>query len=161
MNPVRERRLYTDLTAAEAACLASRRRIVLDEAIGDPPDRYHFRFRCVGITRLEGDQPVYAEEHRVYIQFPPLYPAQPPLVRLLTPVIHPHIWPNGVVCLGGWRPTEKLDSLLQRVGDLLTYAPAALNWRSVADDCAAAWARRHQDLFPIDQPLFAAIPSEM
>lgn len=161
MNPVRERRLLSDLAAAEAACRASRQRIVLDEAVGDPPAAFHFRFRCVGVVGLEGDRAVYGEEHRVYVRFPPLYPAEPPTVQMLTPVVHPHVWPNGTMCLGTWRVTEKLDSLLQRIGDMLTYAPAALNWRSVADDRAAAWARQHQELFPLDQPLFTAVPVQM
>jgi len=161
VNAVRDRRLRSDLLAAKAACSASRHRIVLDEALGDPPTSYHFRFRCLGITRVEGDEPVYAEEHRLFVQFPPMYPAKAPLLRMLTPVLHPHVWENGVVCYGSWRPNEKLDSLLQRVGDLLTYAPTGLNWRSVANDQAAAWAKRKLDLFPLDQPLFSTIPSQM
>jgi hypothetical protein len=71
------------------------------------------------------------------------------------------VWPNSTMCLGGWRVTDRLDHLLQRIGELLIYAPAALNWRSVADDRAATWARKHQDLFPLDQPLFSAIPTQM
>lgn len=161
MNPVQWQRLEEDYAAARAACQTSRHRIQMDEALGDPPTAYHFRFRCTGVARLQAEEPVFAEEHRLYVRFPPLYPAQPPVLRVLTPVVHPHIWANGVVCLGAWRPSEGLDILLQRVGDLLTYAPAALNWRSVANDDAARWARRHQDMFPLDVPLFAAVPSRM
>jgi ubiquitin-protein ligase len=161
VNPVRERRLRSDYTAARAVCMASRQRIVLEECLGDPPEAYHFVYHCLGVARMEGNTPVYAEQHRVFVQFPAQYPAQAPLLRILSPAVHPHVWANGVVCLGAWRPTEKLDSLLQRVGDILTYAPAALNWRSVANDEAAAWARQNLDLFPLDQPLFTAIPTQM
>jgi len=161
VNPVRERRLHSDLAAARAVCMASRQRIVLEDCVGDPPEAYHFLYHCLGVARVVGDKVDYAEQHRVFVQFPVLYPAQPPALRILTPVVHPHVWANGTVCLGTWRPTVKLDSLLQRVGDILTYAPTALNWRSVANDEAAAWARRNVDLFPLDQPLFTAIPAQM
>jgi ubiquitin-protein ligase len=161
VNPVRERRLRSDYTAARAVCMASRQRIVLEECIGDPPEAYHFLYHCLGLVRIDADTPIYAEQHRVFVQYPAQYPAQPPVLRVLSPIVHPHVWHNGTVCLGAWRPTEKLDSLLQRVGDILTYAPAALNWRSVANDEAAVWARQNLDLFPLDQPLFTAIPSQM
>jgi ubiquitin-protein ligase len=160
VNPVRERRLQSDYAAARAVCMASRQRIVIEECLGDPPEVYHLLYHCLGVARLDPNtnSPVFAEQHRVFVQFPAQYPAQPPLLRILSPVVHPHVWSNGTVCLGAWRPTEKLDSLLQRIGDILTYA---LNWRSVANDEAAAWARQNLDLFPLDSPLFTAIPSKM
>jgi ubiquitin-protein ligase len=161
MNAVRERRLHSDYTAAQAAVLASRRRIVIQEAFGDPPEKYQFLFCGQGIASLGPSGPVYREEHTVSVHFPNLYPAQAPIATMLTPVFHPHVWPNGTICIGAWKPTEKLDTLLQRIGDILIYAPAALNWRSVADDAAATWARQNLDLFPLDQPFFSAIPTRM
>ena len=161
MNAVRERRLHSDYKAAQAVVLASRMRIVIEEAFGDPPESYHFLFRCQGISSVSADGPVYSSEHRVAVRFPAMYPAQAPTATVLTPVFHPHIWQNGTVCLGSWKPVEKLDSLLQRIGAILIYDPAALNWRSVADDDAAVWARQNQELFPLDQPLFSAIPVQM
>jgi ubiquitin-protein ligase len=161
VNIVRERRLQSDFQAVRAACLVSRHRIVLEESIGKPPEAYHLLFRCVGLTAVIDGEAIYAEQHKVFIQFPPLYPALAPVIRVMTPLLHPHVWANGVVCLGSWRPSEKLDSVLQRVGEILIYAPSALNWRSVANDDAAAWARHNSDRFPLDQPLFTSIPSQM
>jgi ubiquitin-protein ligase len=161
VNAVKERRLLSDYNAAQAAVMTSRMRIVIEEALGQPPESYHFLFRCNSIAALHADEPVYRQEHRVSIKFPALYPAQAPIATILTPILHPHVWPNGTVCLGGWNPVEKLDSLLQRIGSILTYNPAALNWRSVANDMAATWAKQNQDLFPLDQPFFSAVPSQM
>jgi ubiquitin-protein ligase len=160
-NPVRERRLESDFIAAQAVVLASRQRIIIEESFGSPPASYHFLFRCRCVSKLTPDGPIYREEHRVNIQFSSGYPAQPPFAAMLTPAIHPHIWPNGTLCLGSWKPGEKLDSLLQRIGSILTYDPSALNWRSVADDSAAIWAKQNLDLFPLDQPFFSAIPFRM
>jgi ubiquitin-protein ligase len=78
---------------------------------------------------------------------------------MLSPLVHPHVWPNRVFCLGTWRPSEKLDSLLHRVASILTYDPAAINWRSVADDAAAAWARNNQKMLPLDRSFPAAVSS--
>lgn len=161
INRVRERRLESDFTAAQAVVLASRQRIIIEESFGSPPDSYHFLFRCRSVSKLISDVASYREEHRVSIQFSSGYPAQPPFATMLTPVVHPHIWPNGTLCLGSWNPGEKLDSLLQRIGSILIYDPAALNWRSVADDAVAIWAKRNMDLFPLDQPFFSAVPFQM
>jgi len=161
VNGVRERRLQSDHDAAQAAVLTSRMRILIEEKFGQPPERYHFIFRCQGIASVNVDGPVYLDEHRIAIQFPAMYPAQAPIATVLTPVFHPHVWSNGTVCLGNWKPTEKLDTLLQRIGNILIYDEAALNWRSVANDEAATWAKMNRDLFPLDQPLFAAIPAQM
>jgi ubiquitin-protein ligase len=161
VNAVRERRLHSDYAAAQAAVMTSRMRIVIEEAFGQPPEAYHFLFHCTSVAAVDSDRPVYRQEHRVSVKFPALYPAQAPIATILTPIVHPHIWPNGTVCLGSWRPVEKLDSLLQRIGSILTYNLAALNWRSVANDAAAMWAKQNQDLFPLDQPFFSAIPVRM
>jgi hypothetical protein len=108
MHPVRHRRLLSDLAAVQRFAAASEGRIVLQSAIGDPPESYVFIFRCRSL------------------------------------------------CLGTWKPHEKLDSLVQRIGSILCYDPTAINWRSVADDEAAAWARTHQHLFPLDHPFPSA-----
>jgi ubiquitin-protein ligase len=161
VNRVRERRLQSDFIAAQAVVLASRQRIIIEESFGSPPESYHFLFRCRCVSKLTSDAVLYGEEHRVSIKFSSGYPAQPPFATMLTSAVHPHIWPNGTLCLGSWKPGEKLDSLLQRIGAILTYDPAALNWRSVADDAAAIWAKQNLDLFPLDQPFFSAVPLRM
>lgn len=161
MNAVRERRLRSDYAAARAVVLASRMRIEIEEAIAPQPESYRFLFRCQGIASIDPEEPVYRSEHRVAVHFPALYPAQAPVATVLTPVFHPHIWPNGTVCLGKWSPAEKLDILLQRIGNILIYEISALNWRSVANDAAATWAKQNLDLFPLDQTLFSTIPVQM
>lgn len=152
MHPVRRRRLLSDLAAVQRLAAASEGRIVLQSASGDPPDSYVLVFHCRSLSALSPRGPVFTDQHHVKLHCLAAYPAQPPFATMLTPVVHPHIWPNRVLCLGSWKPHEKLDSLVQRIGSILCYDPVAINWRSVADDEAAAWARTHQNLFPLDHP---------
>ena len=152
MHPVRRRRLLSDLAAAQRVASASEGRIILQSAAGDPPESYVFLFRCRSLSALTPQGPVFTDQHFVRLQCSAAYPAQPPFATMLSPVIHPHIWPNSLLCLGTWKPHEKFDSLLQRIGSILCYDPSAINWRSVADDAAAAWARTQQHLFPLDHP---------
>lgn len=159
MHPVRRRRLQTDLLSAHAFIAASTGRVALLSSIGDPPESYVFEFRCRSLTALAPSGPVFADRHQVHLQYSAAYPAQPPFITMLSPLLHPHIWPNRVFCLGTWRPAEKLDHLLQRVAAILTYDPAAINWRSIADDSAVAWARAHAHLLPLDRPFPASVPS--
>jgi ubiquitin-conjugating enzyme E2 I len=61
----------------------------------------------------------------LYLEFPPTYPAQPPVARFRPPVPHLNIFPSGTVCLSildegdGWRPSMDLRQILVGVQDLL------------------------------------------
>lgn len=150
MHPVRRRRLVSDFYAAQTLCLAMGRRIVLENVTGDPPEGYIFAFQCRSLSTLGREGATYTQQQRVRLYLPAAYPAQAPLATILTPVLHPHIYPDRTFCLGSWRPQEKLDSLLLRIGSTLCFDPAAINPRSVADDDAAAWVRRNKELLPLD-----------
>jgi hypothetical protein len=161
MHPVRLRRLQTDLIAARAFVAASEGRVSILSTTGDPPDTYVLAFHCRSLVDITPSGPVFAQRHHVRFQCSAAYPAHPPFVTMLSPLLHPHIWPNRVFCLGTWKPSEKLDSLLHRVGSILCFDPAAINWRSVADDSAAPWARANQHLLPLDRPFPTAVPSDL
>ena len=152
MNTVRERRLRSDFDAAQAMVTESCGRLDMELHRGAPPESYVFIYNCRGLAEIIATGPVYSHTHRVRIQLPASYPAAPPIAAMLSPLFHPHVWPNRALCLGSWNPGEKLDSILGRIGAILTYDPDGLNWRSVANDAAASWARRHVHLFPLDKP---------
>lgn len=154
MSKVRDRRLGSDFAAAQAMAMDSHGRLRIEVVRGDPPESYVFVFRCRSLVDLTKRGPVYADSHRVRIQLTAEYPATPPFASMLSPLVHPHVWPNRTICLGVWNPTEKLDSVLGRIGSILTYDPAGLNWRSVVNDVAASWAQQHLGLLPLDR-LFA------
>jgi hypothetical protein len=154
MNPVRERRLRADHLAVETLCRGSNGRVLLEAAHGDPADTYLFLFRCRSVTALEAHGATFGQAHRIRVYLPAAYPAAAPVATALTPVAHPHVWPNRTVCLGAWSPSEKLDSVIQRIAALLIYEPSALNWRSVADERMVPWARAHMAEFPLGAALF-------
>ena len=150
MSTVRERRLRHDYEALVRLCQQSQQRITMERAEGDPPSVYVLVFHCRSVACLQDGQPLFTTRPRVRLQFPALYPAEPPQASVLSPIFHPHIWPNRMVCLGKWSPAEKLDSLVLRIASILVFDPAQFNWKSVANHEAAAWAQHHAQLFPLD-----------
>ena len=124
----------------------------VEQMLGDPPDRYVFRFTCRGIARVTAGEPLWAEQHLVAIVLPETYPTTAPLIEWLTPVFHPNIRADGqVVCIGSWYPAKTLDQLVLMLGDMIQYRNYAshdpLNLK------ASLWAMEHKDLFPVDRRL--------
>ena len=150
MSTVRARRLLHDHEALLRLAEPTHGRITLERAEGEPVSVYVLAFHCRSVACLQDGQPLYTTRPRVRIQFPAQYPAEPPQATVLSPIFHPHIWPNRMVCLGKWSPAEKLDSLVLRIASILVFDPAQFNWKSVANHEAAAWAQHNAQLFPLD-----------
>jgi hypothetical protein len=159
VSTVRTRRLRHDHEALLRLCEQTRQRIVLERVEGEPPGLYVLALHCRSVACLQDGQPLFTTRPRVRIQLPALYPAEPPQAAVLSPIFHPHIWPNRMVCLGKWSPAEKLDSLVLRIASILIFDPAQFNWKSVANHEAAAWAQHHPQLFPLDD-LFQPAPPQ-
>ncbi len=159
MSTVRERRLRHDHDALLRLCEQTHQRIAVERAEGNPPSVYVLALHGRSVACLQDGQPLYTTRPRVRIQFPAQYPAEPPQASVLSPIFHPHIWPNRMVCLGKWSPAEKLDSLVLRIASILIFDPAQFNWKSVANHEAAAWAQHHLQLFPLDD-LFQSLPQQ-
>ncbi|XP_033215477.1 ubiquitin-conjugating enzyme E2 T-like [Belonocnema kinseyi] len=64
---------------------------------------------------------------QLVVVIPDKYPFEPPRIRFSTPVYHPNIDQNGLICMdllkmppiGGWKPTITLENLLVAVQLLL------------------------------------------
>lgn len=151
MSIVRQRRLQADYERL-VKLVSVQPRLVIEATYGTPPEKYILAFRGRTIAELRGTVPVYCDRQRVKIEMPAEYPAVAPLVTVFGAIFHPHVWQkNNVVCLGSWNITESLDNFALRLYSLLQYHPEQLNWRSVANQEAAEWARRNQHLFPLDR----------
>ena len=161
MSLVRERRLRSDRDALMGFIAASGGRVTLEAQTGDPPDSYHLIFRCRSVVAIDGETATFGTVHRVRIYLPAQYPAAPPVASLRSPLMHPHVWDNGTVCLGAWNPAEKLDSVLARIAAILVWDRAGLNWRSVANEAAVPWARAHWDSLPLDESFPAGAKLEL
>jgi hypothetical protein len=130
--------------------------LVIEQAKGRPPDQYVLAYHCRTIERLDKGRPVYRELNRVEIKLPARYPApfDAPRVRMLTPIWHPHVYKNLVVCMGDWKTSEYLDVFALRLGALLQFEKEFFDMRDPANEEAIDWARRNLLLFPTDTRTF-------
>ena len=151
MHPARQLRLENDYLAVQSFVAAWAHFIALDQTQGSPPERYRFIFFLRSIAALPASGPVFGKRHFVDVHLPAAYPVQAPLITALTPLVHPHVYANGTLCLGGWQRSQPLDRLLARIVRVLSYEPQAINWQSVANPQAALWARGHVEMFPLER----------
>jgi hypothetical protein len=79
---------------------------------------------------------------------------------MLTPVWHPHVYKNLVVCMGDWTTSEYLDVFALRLGALLQFEKEFFDVRDPANEEAIDWARRNLLLFPTDTCTFRDDPPE-
>lgn len=151
MTSPRMRRLSADYEAVRALCRESS---ILDVSCsGDPPTTYLLKFTGRGLAFKPGTGIHEQMEHSVRVRLGSSYPRQIPELHWLTPIYHPNISANGLVCLGGyttnWVPSLKLDDLCQMLWDMIRYRnfdPA-----SPYNRMAAEWARAQRDyILPLD-----------
>jgi ubiquitin-protein ligase len=155
VSDVRDRRLSADYAKVRMLTERSGGRLVIESTRGHPPHVYALIYHCRGIEALRGDQPSYRREHRVQFLLPAAYPGDRPAVKVLTAVVHPHVFEySNDVCIGAWRISEHLDQLVLRIGAILQWDPQYFDFRSPANHAAATWARSHMHLFPLDTMTF-------
>lgn len=122
--------------------------IHLEQAFGNPPERYVVSYHVRGIECLREDRVVYRDYHEVEIELPGTYPRTPPICKMRTPIFHPNIEP-AIICIGDhWTAAERLCDLVVRIGEMITYQ--AHNIKSPLDGEAAMWTDLHQDILPVD-----------
>lgn len=150
MDNVRLRRLKSDHEAVRRLTYLHPR-ITIEGVFGNPPERYRLLFKVKSL-RERGEVIETATEHRLEVTMPRGYPRDAPLFRMLTPVFHPNVAPHAV-CIGdNWTAGEPLDSLIQRVGEILAYQ--SYNTKSPLNGRAAQWVHEHRDQLPIDPEEF-------
>ena len=156
MANARDLRLQSDYQHLRKLADQSGGTLEIEAVGGRPVDRYLLIYRCRGIERLDNGRPVYRDTHRVAIRLPSKYPAPiaPPVVQLLTPLYHPHVYSNLVVCMGSWQTSEFLDDFALRLGALLQYEREYLAIKDPANEEAVEWAKRNRILFPTDTCTF-------
>ncbi len=157
MANARDLRLQSDYESLQALAKGSGGTLIIDSARGVPPSEYQLTYRCRGIQSLKPDgKPLFRTVHKMRIRLPAKYPAPfaPPLVEMLTPLFHPHVYPNHTVCLGVWQTSEYLDELALRLGAMLQFDRRCLNIKDPANEKAVAWAQRNLILLPTDHCTF-------
>ena len=147
----RQRRLEADFRSVEE--LDAESSIFSFEASGSPPTRYRLRFDGPGICRDSGGEIQVIQKHEVIVELGASYPRMVPNLLWQTPVFHPNISNNGVVCLGGygthWVPSLKLDEMSTMLWDMIRYKNFDI--QSPYNRDAALWARDQRLYkFPLD-----------
>jgi len=90
-----------------------------------------------------GDGPYGAGAWEARLTFPPDFPRLPPLLRLVTRIHHPNVWPGGELCMhelgAGWKPDGGIPVLLTSLVSLLdgTHEPTVKHAANTA--VAAQW----------------------
>jgi hypothetical protein len=126
-------------------------------ASASTPDRYVATFHCKGLVREAGGTVAEANRFRVGIWFPSDYLRRAEPTQILTwleprRVFHPNI--SDVVpfiCIGRLSPGTRLVDILYQVFEIITYRKVTMREDDALNGAACAWARRNQDLFPIDR----------
>lgn len=133
MTDPRRARLESDAAGLARLAAESGGTIAIELAEGTPPTRWIVRLRCTGVTSIENEEPRFGKEHRAEVCLGAAYPLRPPEVRFLTPVVHPHVFPDGRLCVGQTGMTERLEDLVFRIGGILQWDPTLLDPASPAD----------------------------
>lgn len=114
-----------------------------------PPNRYIVTYTCKGIKMDELSKGIVTINfHQIEIYLPTTYPRVRPNLEWLTSIYHPNIGTNNQVCLGGWAPSESLDRLCVRLGEMIQYKN--FDEYDPINASAAAWALKNHDKLPID-----------
>ncbi len=151
MTSPRNRRLVADHQAVRQ--LVQQSELLDMSCSGDPPSTYLFRFQGRGLSLdAKGDlQEQWVHEVRVHLGAN--YPRMMPELHWLTPIFHPNISANGLVCLGGysthWVPSLRLDDLCLMLWDMIRYRNFDIS--SPYNRVAAEWAKTQRHfILPLD-----------
>jgi len=152
---IREKRLENDFKELTALVNSSGGKLVIISTQGQPPDKYVIEYYCRGIEKIQGTEPVFRNAHRVEITIGSSYPREKPNAKFLTPIFHPNVYSNLIVCLGSyWTMAETLTELVIRIGKIIQYSDDVLNLNSPANSVAKDWAKSNMRLFPVDTQTF-------
>lgn len=145
MSAPRIRRLAADYESVRAEFSGHPHVRVTPLGPQQPPEAYRVVYRLRGL-RLDGNQPVPADEHHVEIRLPLGYPREKPLCTPLTPLFHPNV--RDYYCIQDhWAAGQSLADTIAKIGGMIQYRD--YNPLSPLDALAARWASQNRHLFPL------------
>ena len=124
------------------------------ECSGKPPQKYELLFTGAGFYRDPKSGKIQVRhQHRVTVDLIASYPRMMPGLAWQTPIFHPNISTNGVVCMGGygsnWVPSLTLDEMITMLWDMIRYKN--FDSDSPYNREASAWVQQQTDFqLPID-----------
>ncbi|MEZ6093479.1 MAG: ubiquitin-conjugating enzyme E2 [Pirellulaceae bacterium] len=135
------------------SCLVRDSSILEADGRGNPPTQYRFRFHGRGLALDSHGNVISQDFHEVVVELGAAYPRMMPTLSWKTPIFHPNISNNGVVCLGGygthWVPSLTLAEMCSMLWDMIRMKNYDVD--SPYNREAAAWIRDQKVLtFPLD-----------
>ena len=125
------------------------------ESHGEPPDRYALDFRGRGIARRAAGRSAveFMELHQVEMRLPCDYPAVPPDLRWITPILHPNVSFSGFIQLRDlglpWDDSVTLDVVCERLWDVARLA--YMQWDRTTNSAARTWLEEQTAVsLPVD-----------
>jgi ubiquitin-protein ligase len=125
--------------------------IISWQAYGSPPHEYVVTFNIHSFINTS----LTRDEHRIRIILSPSHPFEKPVVMMheMVPIFHPHVWPDGKICIGGWDYREGLGSFVVKMARMFQYDPDLVDPYSIANYNAADWYYANPTLFPTDRQI--------
>lgn len=119
------------------------------QAYGTPPHEYIVTFNIRSYINASAIR----DQHNLRIILSPSHPFEKPVVMMyqMPPIFHPHVWPDGKVCIGGWDYREGLGSFVVKLARMFQYDPDLVDPYSIANYNAADWYYANPTLFPSDR----------
>jgi ubiquitin-protein ligase len=151
MSSPRVRRLMADHDSVRQLVQQS---TILDMSCsGAPASTYLFRYSGRGLAMDANGHLQEQWVHEVRVNLGANYPRVMPELHWLTPIFHPNISANGLVCLGGysthWVPSLRLDDLCLMLWDMIRYRNFDIS--SPYNRVAAEWAKTQRHfILPLD-----------
>lgn len=147
----RDRRLAADARAIST--LISQSSILTADAKGNPPNQYRFRYAGKGLAQDPEGKIVVQDQHEIWVELGAAYPRMMPTLHWKTPIFHPNISVNGIVCLGSygthWVPSLTLDKLCVMLWDIIRMENFDI--ANAYNRDAALWvSARKTSRFPLD-----------
>ena len=128
--------------------------IPVGESGGEPPQNYMAIFHCKGLVSRGGGEIGECNHIEVAITFGSDYLRCADTYRVLTflgPInfFHPNV-SAPAICIGALEPASKLQDIIYRVFDVITYKKVTMREDNALNKAACVWARRNQHRFPVD-----------
>lgn len=123
-----------------------------------PPEVYAVDFHLRGMIGPNA----FRDTHTVVIKLLPEYPDRPPYAKFTSrPLLfHPHVFGNGVVCVGGYSPDEGLAVFCLRLARYIQFQPNLIDTQSPANKQALQWFKENRGRLPVDNTPLPDLMSE-
>lgn len=140
---VSKKRLENDYIRVLDLIKKANGKITLEQIIGTPPEIYIFSFKCLIVSSLNDNEPIWGDKVTIKITLPEEYPIRSAIYEVLSPLFHPQVG-NSTLCAGWSNSYVGLDELVMGLYQIVAFLN--YNITSPMDVRAAQWYMKHLDI---------------